>query len=98
MLLKITDFPDDLAETLCAITGERTGSKAVMATIREFMRLTEWEASAQLRMAAMALEIERLNHIVEGARSAAALLVEKTGQGDLLQPVPFLRKIDHFED
>ena len=84
MLVKLTDFPDDLAETLCTVTGEKTASKAVMATIRDWMRLTEFEADANLRMSFMVLEIERLKHIVEGARSAAALLVEKTGQGDLL--------------
>ena len=36
MLVKLTDFPDDLAETLCTVTGEKTASKAVMATIRDW--------------------------------------------------------------
>lgn len=81
MLVKLTDFPDDLAETLCHITGQRTASKAVMQTISDWQRLTVFEADANLRMSFMTLEIERLRFIVEGARSSAALLLDSVSGG-----------------
>lgn len=98
MLLKITDFPDDLAASLKASTHEATASKAVLAAAYSYAGLLDDVVALNQQVLELQTEVLRLRAVLQGARSAAALLVEKTGQGDLLEPVPFLRKVDHFED
>lgn len=84
MLLKITDFPDDLADQLKARFASSTASKAVLAAASSYLSVSASLDSALEAVEARDLEIRRLRSIIEGARSAAALLLERTGQTDLL--------------
>lgn len=84
MLLKISDFPDALADQLKSAFGTATASKAVLAAARRHLCLVASLDDATQHIEACELEIRRLRSIIEGARSAAALLLERTGQTDLL--------------
>ncbi|QYW05704.1 hypothetical protein [Phage blackswan219-6] len=101
MLLKISEFPDELAEQLKGLTGANVASKAVLNASIMYPRLVLDLQDASCQIQECHDEIHRLRAIIEGARSAAALLLEKTGQGDLLADsdrLPFLRRVDVFED
>lgn len=99
MLVKLNDCPDDLVTDLKRLTGEATASKAVFRAAVEYERLLLELEQTRQSLDLQSLEVLRLREVIEGARSAAALLLERTGQGDLLDTgVPFLRKTDHFED
>jgi len=80
--LEDTDVP--LVNRLREVTGQRTASGAYQSAATQFLRLTIHTAEQDERIEIQALEIARLTRIVEGARTAAALLLEKTAQGDLL--------------
>lgn len=81
MLIKF-DADQDMVDRLKLHTGERVASKAykfaaedvpdMAAEIRDLHRIVEDRN----------LEIRRLKAVIEQARSAAALLLEKTGQTD----------------
>ena len=87
MLVKITDFPDDMIENLKRATGQATASKAVFFASTQFINVLTERDQAFLDALNMEHEILRLRSIIEGARSAAALLLEKTAQGDLMEHV-----------
>ncbi|AOE85626.1 hypothetical protein [Pseudomonas sp. TCU-HL1] len=84
MLIKIPDADDAFVEKLKRQTGSSTGSKAYAKAAAEYdflVKTVEWQKR----------EIARLEELVavrdqtlKGARSAAILLLEATGQGDLL--------------
>lgn len=81
MLIKF-DADQETVDRLKLHTGERVASKAykfaaedapdLAAEIRDLRRIVEDRN----------LEIRRLKAVIEQARSAAALLLEKTGQAD----------------
>lgn len=85
MLVKITDFPDDVAEKLKSLTGQATASKAVYQAACEYSTHLVLIESDALMIQSLRSEVARLSSIIEGARSSAALLLEKTAQGDLLE-------------
>lgn len=84
MLLKITDFPDGLAESLKLQTNQGTASKAVFLAALSYIPHIDEIASLRSHSELQAIEIQRLRNLIEQARFAAAQLVDKTSQGDLL--------------
>lgn len=84
MLVKITDFPDGLADLLRRLTSQATASKAVLVAASAYPTLVDDLAQSDMQIEHLETEILRLRSIIEGARSSAALLLEKTAQGDLL--------------
>ena len=85
MLVKITDFPDDMIEDLKRATGQATASKAVFFASTQFISVCAERDEAQINGLNVWHEVLRLRKIIEGARSSAALLLEKTAQGDLME-------------
>ncbi len=85
MLVKITDFPDGLADLLRRLTSQATASKAVLVAASAYPTLVDDLAQSDMQIEHLETEILRLRLIIEGARSAAALLLEKTAQGDLME-------------
>lgn len=84
MLIKLPDFDDVLVEQLKASTSQSTGSKAVMHAAQNYLPLLN---KLELRDREIADLTERLrvaSQVIEGARSAAAQLLEKTAQVDML--------------
>lgn len=84
MLLKIIDFPDQLADDLKFVTGQATASKAVLHAATRYSALLADFNFQTLDIEKLEHEIVRLHSIIEGARSAAALLLDHTAQEDLL--------------
>jgi hypothetical protein len=83
MLIKFED-DQSVADLLRAHYGEKTASKGYQRAAREV--IAQHKEIRRLRGEVEALQ-ERLlqrDQLIEGARSAAALLLEKTGQKDLL--------------
>lgn len=87
MLVKITDFPDGLADLLRRLTSQATASKAVLVAASAYPTLVDDLAQSDMQIEHLETEILRLRSIIEGARCAAALLLEKTAQGDLMEHV-----------
>lgn len=85
MLVKITDFPDGLSDLLRRLTSQATASKAVLVAASAYPTLVDDLAQSDMQIEHLETEILRLRSIIEGARSAAALLLEKTAQGDLME-------------
>lgn len=84
MLVKLTDFPDHLAAELKSVTGESTASKACISAVTGYLEIIDLYNDLDSRYRVLQLENLRLLQVIEGARSAASLLLEQTGQGDLL--------------
>ncbi|TEN50263.1 hypothetical protein IPC139_28825 [Pseudomonas aeruginosa] len=84
MLIKLPDFDDDLAERLKSRTGQNTGSKAVLRAAEEYLPLLLKLEHRDRQIAELEERLRVASQVIEGARSAAALLLEKTAQGDLL--------------
>ncbi len=84
MLLKLPDFDDDLAERLKSRTCQNTGSKAVLRAAEESLPLLLKLEHRDRQIAELEERLRVASQVIEGARSAAALLLEKTAQGDLL--------------
>lgn len=83
MLVKILDADRDFVETLKAITGETTASKAFETAAARYVRLLEDNRHVTGLAHRQHVEIQRLRGILDGARHAAALLLEDVGQDDL---------------
>lgn len=64
--------------------GEKTASKAYAKAATDALQLYRQTQHLQETIEMQRIEILRYQRIIEQARSAAALLLEKTGQGDLL--------------
>ncbi|MBP1143226.1 hypothetical protein JOE33_000171 [Pseudomonas sp. PvP027] len=84
MLIKITDADPDFVEKLKSLTSKNTGAKAYAHAAECYGMYVTANALAVLEIDQLKDEISRLRAVIEGARSAAALLLEKTGQLDLL--------------
>lgn len=85
MLVKITDFPDDLVDDLKCATGQATASKAVFFAASNYAQLVtesvQWGFDCQEKD----IQIAHLKSIIEGARSASAALLECVSQADLFE-------------
>ncbi|UFH51160.1 hypothetical protein [Pseudomonas sp. KNUC1026] len=84
MHLIVRDFPDDLVELLKARTGSAAASKAVVTACYASISQADQIERQRLRIAELETALRVSRQVVEGARSAAALLLEHTAQGDLL--------------
>lgn len=84
MHLIVRDFPDDLVDTLKNRTHSATASKAVMSACSHFVGLLDIVDQQRVRIAELETALRVQRQVIEGARSAAALLLERTSQGDLL--------------
>lgn len=84
MLVKITNFPDGLVDALKLQTNEGTASKAVFHAAVSYIPHLSEISSLRDHNELQAIEIQRLRNLIEQARFAAAQLVDKTSQGDLL--------------
>lgn len=73
-------FADSLKEYM----HKSTYSQAFIHAAESFLDLRPRYLAQLVTITRLETEIARLNSVVEGARSAAALLLEKTSQGDLL--------------
>ncbi len=87
MHLIVRDFSDDLVDQLKSSTGIPTASKAV--TQAAFAYIAQRDEISRLRSRISELEtaVRVQRQVIEGARSAAAVLLEHTAQGDLLTRV-----------
>lgn len=83
MLVKILDADEVFVEKLKALTGEGTASKAFLKSALMFDFYLQKTGDLTDQVCRLQDEARRLKQIISGARSAAALLLEKTGQEDL---------------
>jgi hypothetical protein len=83
MLIKF-DAPDSLVDGLKAHYGQRVASKAFAIAADDALHLHRRNQELHDVIDAQRIEIRRLRNIIEQARASAAQLLEKTGQGDLL--------------
>ncbi|SUC89437.1 Uncharacterised protein [Pseudomonas aeruginosa] len=74
MLIKLFDFDDDLAERLKSRTGQNTGSKAVLRAAEEYLPLLLKLEHRDRQIAELEERLRVASQVIEGARSAAALL------------------------
>jgi len=80
MLIKLSDFDDDLAERLKSRTGQSTGSKAVLEAANQYLPLLLKLDHRDREIEDLRRRLDRANQVIEDARSAAAQLLDKTGQ------------------
>lgn len=83
MLIKF-HADDELAERIKAMYGQRVASKAFLMAAAEAPDLYCKADELSDLVEAQKYEIQRLKRVIEQARSAAAQLLERTGQSDLL--------------
>jgi len=84
--MTLVKFEVDQAEADLMRThyGERTAAKAYAKAAIDALHLYRETQHLQETIEMQRIEILRYQRIIEQARSAAALLLEKTGQGDML--------------
>lgn len=83
MLIKF-DATQEQADRLKAMYGQRVASKAFSMAADDAWQLSRKNQELHDVIDAQRIEIRRLQGIIEQARAAAAQLLEKTGQGDLI--------------
>ena len=83
MLVKILDADDQFVESLKHATGSTTASKAYVNAAESFLSNRELIALLRGRAEEDFAKIQRLESIIEGARSAAAQLLDKTSQQEI---------------
>lgn len=81
MLVKF-EADQPLADLLRIHYGQKTASKAFALAAADAIPLYRETQELQQVVEAQRLEILRLQRVIEQARSAAALLLEKTSQAD----------------
>jgi hypothetical protein len=84
MLIKLLDFPDDLADSLKVCTGEATASKSVFRAASRYITLLDDAHQMASDLSTARLEIARLKLIIENARFAAHQMLDRTAQAELL--------------
>lgn len=84
MLVKILDADPDFVETLKRRTGTTTGSKAYAYAADRHHTLTSMIDDLRIQNDRLKSDLIRARSIIEAARSAAAQLLDKTSQTDLL--------------
>jgi predicted RNA-binding Zn ribbon-like protein len=83
MVIQLRDVTETFVETLKAQTGQSTASKAFIHTAEQFETNQidlSWQAG---RIEELELQLKQARAIIEGARSAAALLLDRTAQADI---------------
>lgn len=84
MLVKILDADPDFVDSLKLSTGASTASKAYAYAAEHHADLRAQIGDLHSQNAALSRRLELALRTIDGARSAAALLLEKTSQRDLL--------------
>jgi len=84
MLVKILDADDTFVEILKRNTSTTTASKAYAHAADRYQTLVLMIDDLRLQNDRLKTDLKRSRGIIEGARSAAAHLLEKTSQADLL--------------
>lgn len=84
MHLIVRDFPDDLVEILKRSTNSTAASKSVTTACYAFVAQREQLEKQLARIAELETAVRVQRQVIHGARSAAALLLDHTAQGDLL--------------
>lgn len=83
MNLIIREFPDTLADQLKRLTSSATLSKAVLTVAERHRFLLIQNEDLTVEVDRLQAEVSRLRAVIEGARSAASQLVERTSQTEL---------------
>lgn len=85
MLIKL-HAEDDYVERLKAITGQRTGSKAVAEAYLSYLDQVDMIARLERENGALREQVRVYQQTIARARDAAIEFVELASQGDLFQP------------
>jgi uncharacterized coiled-coil protein SlyX len=83
MLVKILDADPDFVESLKGQTGTNTASKAFIHAAERFQHLRLKIDDQDRYIEAIEADLARLRAVIEGARSAAALLLDRVAQAEL---------------
>lgn len=83
MLVKLLDAPEELIGQLRTVTGRNTASKAVMTALEDYLGLIESNNQLHLKVQQLEQKLLAAQQVIAGARSAAALLLEKTSQSEM---------------
>lgn len=83
MVIQLRDVTDSFVELIKSQTGQTTASKAFMLAAERYGMYVTANAQAELEIDRLTSKIHRLESVIEGARSAAALLLDRTSQTDL---------------
>lgn len=81
MLIKI-ELDDDSVDALKRATGHKVGSKAVARAALQLIPHTQKLVALENKVRDLELQISAYRQLVKQARTAAALLLEKTAQQD----------------
>ncbi|RMN08832.1 MULTISPECIES: hypothetical protein [Pseudomonas syringae group] len=82
MLVKILDADPEFVDSLKLATGASTGSKAYVYAAERHADLRAQIVDLHSQNAALRRRLELALRTIQGARSAAALLLDHTGQLD----------------
>ncbi|MBZ9566062.1 hypothetical protein [Pseudomonas sp. P116] len=80
MLVKILDADSDFVETLKRQTRTNTASKAFLHAANQYQHLRLAIGDLEILVEALQMELKEANEIIEGARTAAALLLDRVSQ------------------
>ena len=83
MLVKILDADPEFVQTLKSQTGANTASKAYAHAAECYGMYVNANALAVLEIDRLTAKVASLEATIEGARSAAALLLDRTAQQPL---------------
>ena len=83
MLVKITDFPDELVDNLKLATGQAAGSKAVFFAATKYVQLAEENTHLSFECAQLQEQIDHLHGVLSSARHACGQFLETINQRDL---------------
>lgn len=83
MLVKILDADPDFVKTLKAQTRQNTASKAYAYAASRYQVLRVEIDDQRYLIEALEADVARLKQVIEGARSAAAQLLDRTSQAEM---------------
>lgn len=84
MLIKILDADPVFVEQLKASTGATTASKAYLYAAENHQLLRAQVGDLLSEVASLKRQLQVKARVIEQARSAAAALLDKTSQGDMI--------------
>ncbi|KPY38899.1 hypothetical protein [Pseudomonas syringae] len=83
MLVKIADFPDDLAEALKPETGTRTASKAVLIAAQRYPGLVSQVKRQQFEISQLRDQLSHMQLTMKSLNNVCRQISELAGQGDI---------------
>ena len=81
LTLRLEDDAD--LQTCMRVLGEKTASKTITRVLHNYLQLLDQSAEDRQIIDKLRQDLEVSQQTIEGARSAAALLLEACGQSDL---------------